>query len=105
MKKCVFFKVPMALIAICLMTGCNNSQKGKDVVTTNEATLQDMVNIDEITEIESIIADSTLENADGELSWKKVGSGMIRIKKGEKFYLRMETKEGSVTSMTYRYDN
>lgn len=105
MKKCVFFMVPMALIAICLMTGCNNSQKGKDVVTTNEATLQDMVNIDEITEIESIIADSTLENADGELSWKKVGSGMIRIKKGEKFYLRMETKEGSVTSMTYRYDN
>lgn len=105
MKKCVFFMVPMALIAICLMTGCNNSQKGKDVVTTNEATLQDMVNIDEITEIESIIADSTLENADGELSWKKVGSGMIRIKKGEKFYLRMEIKDGSVTSMTYRYDN
>lgn len=105
MKKCVFFMVPMALIAICLMTGCNNSQKGKDVVTTNEATLQNMVNIDEITEIESIIADSTLENADGELSWKKVGSGMIRIKKGENFYLRMEIKDGSVTSMTYRYDN
>lgn len=105
MKKCVFFIVPMALIAICLMTGCNNSQKGKDVVTTNEATLQNMVNIDEITEIESIIADSTLENADGELSWKKVGSGMIRIKKGEKFYLRMKIKDGSVTSMTYRYDN
>ena len=72
---------------------------------TDDATLQDMVNIDEITEIESIIADTTLMNADGDTSWKKVGEGIIRVKKNGKFYLRMETRNGTVTAMTYRYDN
>lgn len=104
MKKFVFFMASVAF-AIILMTGCNSQQGKKDTPITDVSTLQDMVNIDEITEIESIIADSTLENANGNISWKKVGKGMIRVKKNEKFYLRMETKDGAVTAMTYKYDN
>lgn len=104
MKKFVFFMASVAF-AIILMTGCNSQQGKKDTPITDASTLQDMVNIDEITEIESIIADSTLENANGNISWKKVGKGMIRVKKNEKFYLRMETKDGAVTAMTYKYDN
>lgn len=103
MKRCVFFMITVAL-AMLLMTGCR--QQGKNnALQTDDATLQDMVNIDEITEIESIIADTTLMNADGDTSWKKVDEGMIRVKKNGKFYLRMETKNGTVTAMTYRYDN
>lgn len=103
MKRCVFFMVTVAL-AMLLMTGCR--QQGKNnAPQTDDATLQDMVNIDEITEIESIIADTTLMNADGDTSWKKVGEGMIRVKKNGKFFLRMETKNGTVTAITYRYDN
>lgn len=102
MKKCVFFMVPVAL-AIILTTGC--SQQGKNnAPKTDESTLQDMVNIDEITDIESIIADSTLENATGDPSWKKINSGMIRVKKNGKFYLRMETNNGTMTAVTYQYD-
>lgn len=102
MKKYVFFMVLVAL-AFILMTGCSQQGK-KDTPKTDASTLQDMVNIDEITDIENIIADSTLENTTGDPSWKKVGSGMIRVKKNGKFYLRMETKNGTVTALTYQYD-
>ena len=102
MKKYVFFMVSVAL-AIILMTGCG--QQGKNnTPQTDESTLQDMVNIDEITDIESIIADSTLENDTGDPSWKKINSGMIRVQKNGKFYLRMETDKGTVTAITYQYD-
>ena len=102
MKRCVFFMVTVAL-AMLLMTGC--SQQGKNnAPQTDDATLQDMVNIDEITDIESIIADSTLENDTGDPSWKKINSGMIRVQKNGKFYLRMETDKGTVTAITYQYD-
>lgn len=102
MKRCVFFMVTVAL-AMLLMTGCSQQRKN-NAPQTDDATLQDMVNIDEITEIESIIADTTLMNADGDTSWKKVGEGMIRVKKNGKFYLRMETDKGTVTAITYQYD-
>ncbi len=106
MRKYVFFMIPVALLALCLMTGCNNSRKSSQRAVTTESTLQDMVDIDEIAEIESIIADSTLENADGDPSWKKEGSRMIRIRKNGKFYLRMKSRDGSTitTTLTYRYD-
>jgi len=63
-----------------------------------------MVNIDEITDIESIIADPALENATGDPSWKRVNPKMTRVKKNGKFYLRMETNNGTVTAVTYQYD-
>ena len=39
----------------------------------------------------------------GERVWTHKGTGMISIKNGDKYYLRMTTKDGNITAVTYRY--
>ena len=90
--------------AALLLAGC----KGKSSQTempdiTSDMVMADMVNIDEIEECEAILADSSLMNGTGEKAWNQKDSGLIRIKNGDKYYLRMNTKEGNVTAVTYRY--
>lgn len=64
-----------------------------------------LVDIDEIAVIERIVADSSLMNGTGEKAWKRVNDRLVRIKDGNRYFLRMQTEDGVVTSMTYRYDD
>lgn len=93
-------------MATLTVASCKESKQPVQALTddalTTDAVTNDMVNIDEISECEKIVEDSTLENGKGEKAWKRVG-GKIRIKNGDRFYLRRETKDGNVTTVTYRY--
>lgn len=96
--------------AALLVAGCKGNKPSQDpalrnYVGTSDLVTSDMVNIDEISECEEIIADSTLMEGKGEKAWTKKGTGMISIKNGDKYYLRMVTKDGSITAVTYRYIN
>lgn len=99
MRWFVFFMVLTAMLSV----GCRNS--GKDPVKSNEESVEKLLSIDEIAKAEEILADSSLMNADGEKSWKRLGSNMVRIKYNNHYYLRIETEKGSVTSVTYKYDD
>lgn len=103
MKHITFF----LLVATLVLLGCkdktsqettiHNYARTSNIVTTN------MVDIDEISECEKIIADSTLMGADGERGWKNKGDDTISIKNGDKYYLRIMTKDGNITDFTYNY--
>ena len=93
MKKILF--TAMAAVAMFALVACNGKKTEAQESTTEEV-LRDMVDIDRIIMIEDIIGDSTLLNGTGENAWKVIG---------DSYYLRMETKDGTVTSMTYMYDN
>lgn len=99
MKKFVFFMV----LALGLTTACRK-KSSSDGCFVNES-VERLVTIDEIGIVETIIADSSLMNASGDRAWKPLNDRMIRVKNGEKCYLRMETKNGTVTNLTYRYDD
>ena len=99
MKRFVFFMVLAALLA-----GCNGRNDRADRRFVRES-VERIVSIDEISEVEDIVADSSLMNASGDRAWKPVNDKLTRVKVGDKCYLRMETKEGNVTSLTYRYDD
>lgn len=99
MKWFVFFMVLTAMLSV----GCRNSNQNP--VKDDEESVEKLLSIDEIAKAEEILADSSLMNADGEKSWKRLGSNMVRIKYGNRYYLRMETEKGSVTSVTYKYDD
>lgn len=88
--------------ALLVLTSCKETKQPVQQPLTSETVTNDMVSIDEISECEAIIEDSTLMNGKGDKAWTKKG-GMIRIKNGEKSYLRMVTKDGSVTAVTYKY--
>ena len=90
--------------ATLALTSCKESKQPVQQTLTPDAVTNDMVSIDEISECEAIIEDSTLMDGKGEKAWTK-RRGMIRIKNGDKFYLRMLTKDGSVTAVTYKYVN
>ena len=90
--------------ATLALTSCRGSKQPVQQPITPDEITNDMVSIDEISECEAIIEDSTLMDAKGDKAWTKKG-GMIRIKNGEKSYLRMQTKDGSVTAVTYKYVN
>ena len=45
------------------------------------------------------------DRADGRFVRESVERILTREKVGDKCYLRMETKEGNITSLTYRYDD
>ena len=96
------------LTAVILQTGCKENKPWQepalhDYVGTSDLLANDMVNIDEISECEKIIADSSLMDGKGERVWTHKGTGMISIKNGDKYYLRMTTKDGNITAVTYRY--
>lgn len=99
MKRFVFFMVLAALMA-----GCNGRKDRADGRFMRES-VERIVSIDEISEVEDIVADSSLMNASGDRAWKPVNDKLTRVKVGDKCYLRMETKEGNITSLTYRYDD
>jgi major membrane immunogen (membrane-anchored lipoprotein) len=88
--------------ATLALTSCKESKQHAQQTLTPDAVTNDMVSIDEISECEAIIEDSTLMDGKGDRAWTKKG-GMIRIKNGDKSYLRMQTKDGSVTAVTYKY--
>ena len=103
--------LPTLLIAVLALTSCNNGKQnihdsvGADKTLTDESITNDMVDFDEIARCEEIIEDSTLMNGTEEKAWKKVGDGMIRIKNGNRYYLRLTTDKGKITSVTYKYDD
>lgn len=99
MKWFVFFMVLTAMLSV----GCRNSNQNP--AKDDEESVEKLLSIDEIAKAEEILADSSLMNADGDKSWKRLGSNMIRIKYNNCYYLRMETEMGSVTSVTYKYDD
>ncbi len=100
-------KIYILLIAVFMtLVSCKDTRQSDRQSLTPDAVTNDMVDIDEITEIESIIADSTLENATGDPAWKREGSRKIIIKKNGRYYLRMKARDGSIitTTLTYKYD-
>ena len=99
MKRFVFLMVLAALLAGC------NGRKGRADGRFVRESVERIVSIDEISEVEDIVADSSLMNASGDRAWKPVNDKLTRVKVGDRCYLRMETKEGNVTSLTYRYDD
>ena len=94
----------LLITALLALTSCKESKQPVMQALTSDAITNDMVSIDEIGECEAIIEDSTLMDGKGDRAWTKKG-GMIRIKNGDKSYLRMVTKDGSVSAVTYKYVN
>lgn len=92
----------LILVIVTLFMACQQSKKpAKDYI---QESTEKLMSIDDICKVEDIIADSSLMNAQGDTAWRKVNDQLIRIKMGDKYYLRKETKDGSVTNYTYRYD-
>jgi len=99
MKKSVM----IAVLGIALLS-CESGNK-QPVVGTEDRIADTMADIDEMVNLEKIVADSSLMDAQGDVSWHPINDKMIRIKKGDKYYLRMQTEKETVTSVTYRYDD
>lgn len=98
MRKAIF----IVSLAVLFLLSCKEAKKpAKDYI---QESTEKLMSIDDICKVEDIIADSSLMNAQGDTSWRKVNDLLIRIKMGDNYYLRKETKEGSVTNFTYRYD-
>lgn len=97
-------KYIIIISALLALISCKESKQSAQQTITPDAITNDMVSIDEISECEAIIEDSTLMNGKGDRAWTKKG-GMIRIKKGNKYYLRLQTEKETVTSVTYKYDD
>lgn len=92
----------LILVIVTLLMACQQSKKpAKDYI---QESTEKLMSIDDICKVEDIIADSSLMNAHGDTAWCKVNDQLIRIKMGDNYYLRKETKDGSVTNYTYRYD-
>lgn len=103
--------LPIIIIAVLALASCNNGKQnlhddtGTYKALTDKSVTNDMADFDEIERCEEIIEDTTLMNGTGEKAWKKVGNGMIRIKNGNRYYLRLITDKGKITSVTYKYDD
>lgn len=99
------FRIMILLLLLNIAVAGCQTKKRQATDDDVKASVEKIMNIGEIEQVESIIADSTLMNAEGNMSWKKEGENMIRVKINEQYYLRMTTKEGTVTNITYRYDD
>ncbi len=103
-------KVIIACAIITALVGCQgptgklHDSVGTDKTLTDESVINDMVDIDEIGTIETVVENPKFMDAEGDTAWRRVNDKMIRVKIGKKYYLRKETKEGAVTDITYRYD-
>lgn len=99
------FRTIIYFLLLCMaLTACRH-KRPHERNNGVETSVEKIMSIGEIEKIEKVIADSTLMGADGDVSWKKHGKNMIRVKIGDQYYLRVITKEGTVTNLTYRYDN
>lgn len=96
-------KIVCSLALLTMLTACKQSPT--KAITTDGKVMENMVDIDEMENLEYIIADSSLLDAKGDISWHPVNDKLIRIKKGNMYYLRMQTEKETVTSVTYRYDD
>lgn len=96
-------KIICSLALLTMLTACKQSPT--KAITTDGKVMENMVDIDEMENLEYIIADSSLLDAKGDISWHPVNDKLIRIKKGNRYYLRMQTEKETVTSVTYRYDD
>lgn len=96
-------KIVYSLALLTMLTACKQSPT--KAVTTDGEVMENMVDIDEMVNLEYIIADSSLLDAKGDISWHPLNDKLIRIKKGNKYYLRLQTEKETVTSVTYKYDN
>ena len=96
-------KIVCSLALLTMLTACKQSPT--KAITTDGKVMENMVDIDEMENLEYIIADSSLLDAKGDISWHPVNDKLIRIKKGNRYYLRMQTEKETVTSVTYRYDD
>lgn len=92
----------LILVIVSLLMACQQSKKpAKDYI---QESTEKMMSIDEICKVEDVIADSSLMNAPGDTAWRKVNDQLIRVKIGTTYYLRHETKNGTITDVTYRYE-
>ena len=91
------------VIGMALMVVCKGHQQPSTEPDVQES-VEKLMSIDEICKVEDVIADSSLMNAPGDTAWRKVNDQLIRVKIGTTYYLRHETKNGTITDVTYRYD-
>lgn len=92
----------LILVIVTLLMACQQSKKpAKDYI---QESTEKMMSIDDICKVEDIIADSSLMDAKGDTAWRKVSDKMIRIKIRDKYYLRQQNSDGSITGFTYRYE-
>ncbi len=91
------------IVCAAIMMSCKGHQQPTPEYDVQEST-EKLMSIDDICKVEDIIADSSLMNAQGDTAWRKINDQLVRIKMGSNYYLRKETKDGSVTNFTYRYD-
>ena len=104
MRKYLLLVIMAVILAVCTILSDFKPSHSK-AVATDRNVVDDMVDIDEMVNLEYIIADSSLMDAKGDISWHPVNDKLIRIKKGNRYYLRMQTEKETVTSVTYRYDD
>ena len=79
-------------------------QKSKVQSFDVSSSVEKIMSVDDIYKCERIISDSSLMEAMGDTAWRRVNSQTIRIKIGSNYYIRRETKEGTVTDFTYWYE-
>lgn len=103
-------KIILGCVCATALLACKETKKslhdnvGTDKALTSESVIDDMVDIDEIGTIEGVIADSSYMEAKGDTAWRRINDQMIRVRIGKNCYLRKETKDANVTSLTYKYD-
>lgn len=91
------------VLGIALLVACKGHQQPSTEPDIQES-VEKLMSIDEICKVEDVIADSSLMNAPGDTAWRKVNDQLIRMKIGTTYYLRHETKNGTITDVTYRYE-
>ena len=90
-------KMFLLLVAVLSLISCKEPKQDSPLPAS-----AGLSNIDVFTEVEDIIADSALMNADGDKAWTKE-ENFIRVKNGDKYYLRKETDKEILYVKTYRY--
>jgi hypothetical protein len=91
------------IMSVALLMACKGQQQPSTEPDVQES-VEKLMSIDEICKVEDIIADSSLMEAAGDSAWRKVNDHLIRVKIGSTYYLRQESKNGTITNITYRYD-
>ena len=91
------------LILGTMLVACKGHQQSPVPPDVQES-VEKLMSIDDICKVEDIIADSSLMDAKGDTTWRKVSDKMIRIKIHDKYYLRQQTSDGTITGFTYRYE-
>ena len=97
MKKNVLFMTMLSLAA------CTTNSKPPSVDIDDS--VKKIMSINEICKVEDIIADSSRMDVQGDTAWHRINKQLIRVKMGDNYYLRRETKNSIETVMTYYYDD